>query len=92
VLSVVVPQDHRGEQIDGLPVLIRGDRDSLRRGQPLRGQLWPTSAASHGFAHHASTVSHDRSNNIIPFCFHPIGWVPSHPDATEATHCSLPAR
>jgi hypothetical protein len=42
----VVVQDHRGEQVHGLPVLTRGDRDSLRRGQPRLRQRWPPTALS----------------------------------------------
>jgi hypothetical protein len=38
---VVIAQDHRGEHVYGLPVLVGGDRDSLRCGQPRLRQPWP---------------------------------------------------
>lgn len=57
VLGAVVVQDHRCKQAHGLPVLIRGDRNSFRRGQPKLRQRWPPTASSYWIAIHLPIIS-----------------------------------
>jgi hypothetical protein len=71
---VVVVQDHRGEQVHGLPVLIRGGRDRLRCGQPPLRQPWPPTTTPYRFAVHGSTLpGHSAGVTVFLLRFHSIG-------------------
>lgn len=56
VLRAVVVQNHRGEQVHGLPVLVRRDRDRFRCGQPKLRQRWPPTASLYEIAIHLPII------------------------------------
>jgi hypothetical protein len=56
----VVVQNHRGREVDGLPLLVRGDRHGLCCGQPKLCQPRPPTTTHHRLAVHRFAVPNDH--------------------------------
>jgi hypothetical protein len=90
VPGVVIAQDHRGEHVYGLPVLVGGDRDSLRCGQPRLRQPWPPTTSLYWFAVHMSTVPRSGADVTVSILPYSIDWPAATATIAWTTQRSLP--